>query len=204
MTAARHLAPVLMTAQRGGNAAPTPAKMSFFDLQAKFWQLHEEANFTASETHLYFFLLHQFNAARWPAKLFRKRNQVAADAGLDFKTVDKTRAKLVARGLLTYDPGNKSLTAAWALSDGVPIEGKISPQSDMNSSQIEGNNSPAFGTNKPDCSQIEGKISPPYKEEEKDTLTTTRKDQVQEKTKTLPLARRWWAREILMSWLRLG
>ena len=167
-------------AQRGG-LAPTPApaaKMSFYDLQNKFWELHDEATFSPAETHLYFYLLRLFNAARWPAKIYRKRNALAYEVSLDFKTLDKARAKLESRGLLTYVAGNKVQSAIWSLADSSQIQGKISLESE-NSSQMEGNNSAAFGSNKLDCSQMEGKISPLYKEEEK---TTTKEE---EKTPTV-------------------
>jgi hypothetical protein len=167
MSAAHRLpdhVPAPMIAQRGGPA--TCPKMSFYDLQNRFWQLHAEASFSVGATHLYFYLLHQFNVARWPEKLYRKRNQLAAELSIDVKSLDTARERLVARGLLTYEPGDKVKSAIWSLGDCSQMEGKISPSSE-NSPQMEGKFSLAKRDNTPDSPQMEGKISPLYKEEEK-------------------------------------
>lgn len=151
--------------------------MSFYELQDRYFRLHAERSFAVADTHLYFYLLHQFNAARWPEKLFRKRNEVAAGAGIDVKTLDTARTRLAARGLLAYEPGDKVKSAVWALAYGTLLEGKISLQSE-DCSRMEGKISPTSGNNTPDSSRMEGKISPLYKEEEK---TTTKEEE-----KTLP------------------
>ena len=140
--------------------------MSLYDLHNHFWQLHAEQSFQPSDSHLYFYLLHQFNAARWPVLLYRKRNQVAADSGLDVKTVDKARARLEARGLVIYDPGDQAKSATWRLGNAADLEGKNSLPAE-NAPPLEGKNSPPTGEELPKASQLEGKNSLPYKEEEK-------------------------------------
>lgn len=131
MTAARHLAPVLMTAQRGGGLAPTPAKMNFYDLQNLFWQLDASERFSGNETRLYFYWLNRLNAGLngeyWPDEYPRWGKQVEADLGLTDKTLAAARTVLVKRGLLSYREGTKSRAALWGL-------GKISRN---NSGQYE-------------------------------------------------------------------
>ncbi|MGI4834654.1 MAG: hypothetical protein ACRYFK_14455 [Janthinobacterium lividum] len=177
-----------LRAERGGLApTATAPKMSFYDLQNKFWDLHDEASFSPAETHLYFYLLRLFNAARWPEKIYRKRNTLAAEVNLDFKTLDKARARLEGRGLLTYVAGNKGQSAAWSLADCSQMEGNISLASE-NSSQMEGNISSPKRNNQPDCSQMEGNISLAKPAAYKERARFEEKTIGKEEEKTLSLA----------------
>jgi hypothetical protein len=140
--------------------------MSIYDLQTRFWQLHAEQSFKPSDSHLYFYLVNQFNAARWPDKLYRKRNQVAADSGLDVKTVDTARARLQERGLIVYDPGDQSKSATWSLCDGCESGGRNSLPPEK-PSEMKGNFSLPITDDSAKPSEMKGKNSLPYKEEEK-------------------------------------
>lgn len=165
----------VLTAQRGGLAPTAPAKMSLYDLMSRFWQLNDEHAFTAKETRLYFYLLNEFNSARWAARIYRKTTQICADLSADKNTVNGARAALEARGLVFYKAGNPGASAVWSLTEEV----KNSPMQPVERLEVEVKNSPQVPTIRPERLEVEVNFSPTYKEEEK---TTT---QEEEKTPTV-------------------
>jgi hypothetical protein len=176
MSAARlsHPAPVLMHAQRGGESAPTPAKMSFYDLQNLFWQLYASERFSGTETCLYFYWLNRLNAGLngeyWPAEYPRWSKQVEADLGLTDKTLAKARTVLVKRGLLSYREGSKSRAAVWGLGK---IARNNSDQSDEIAPHMSRKDSDQSGTITPHMSRNNSGL---YKEKTKDLNNDKDKD----------------------------
>ncbi len=159
-----------------GFTLPTLTKMSLYDLMSQFWQLNDEQAFTAKETRLYFYLLNQFNSARWAAKIYRKTTQICADLSADKNTVNGARAALEARGLVFYQAGNPGASAVWSLT----AEVKNSPVDNSERFEVEVKNSLQSQTNPAERFEVEVKNSPTYKEEEKILL--------EDKEKTLPPA----------------
>jgi hypothetical protein len=133
--------------------------MTYFELIDQFWRLDAECSFSAGETRLYFYLLNQFNASRWAAKIYRRTNQVAADLNADAKTVDASRRGLEARTLVRYVAGNKSMSATWALQ----MDGKNSGQSAAHTVDIDRNFSGSSSPNPADRVEMDGKNSGPIR-----------------------------------------
>jgi hypothetical protein len=176
MSAAPRLAsaPVLMTAQRGGESAPAPAKMSFYDLQALFWQLDAVQRFSGTETRLYFYWLNRLNAGLngefWPAEYPRWGKQVEADLGLTDKTLAAARTALVTRGLLSYREGTKTRAATWGLGK---INRNNSGQSAEMTTGMARNNSGQSGDMTPNMSRNNSGL---YKEKTKTSSRVEDKD----------------------------
>lgn len=89
--------------------------MNFIALSNRFWRMHREDGFSPSESHLYWCLLNAFNEAgqksQWPDSVRFTDGALAFLAGLNPKTVDATRKKLIARGLIeteSHGQGNRS------------------------------------------------------------------------------------------------
>jgi len=176
MSAARHAhpAPVLMTAQRGGESVPTTAKMSFYDLQNLFWQLDASERFSGTETRLYFYWLNRLNAGLngeyWPDEYPRWGKQVEADLGLTDKTLAAARTVLVKRGLLAYKEGSKSRAATWGLGK---ITRNNSDQSEEIAPHMSRKDSGQSGSIPPKMSRNNSGL---YKEKTKTSSTTEDKD----------------------------
>lgn len=159
-----------------------PTKLSYFELLDQFWRLDAERSFTANETRLYFYLLNQFNSARWGAKICRRTNQVAADLNADHKTINTARLILETRGLVSYEAGNKVIAATWRLAygaagDGPEMDGNNSRQSESDCSQIDGKNYRSSGSNTADSSGMDGKNSRLYKEKNKTSSVVEEKEE---------------------------
>jgi hypothetical protein len=173
MTTSRHAHPVLMTAQRGGEV-PTPAKMSFYDLQNQFWQLDASERFSGTETRLYFYWLNRLNAGLngeyWPDEYPRWGKQVEADLGLTDKTLAAARTVLVKRGLLSYREGTKSRAALWGLGK---ISRNNSGQSEEMTPDMSRKDSDQSGTISPNMSRNNSGL---YKEKTKDLNNDKDKD----------------------------
>jgi hypothetical protein len=167
-------APVLMTAQRGGELAPTSAKMSFYALQDLFWQLDAAQRFSGTETRLYFYWLNRLNAGLngeyWPAEYPRWGKQVEADLGLTDKTLAAARTALVTRGLLSYKEGTKTRAASWGLGK---ISRNNSGQSDDITPDMARNNSGQSGDMAPNMSRNNSGL---YKEKTKTSSRVEDKD----------------------------
>lgn len=148
-----------------------PRPMDFFQLQARFWQLHEVEYFSPVETMLYQYWLNRFNIGngpqdRWPGSLTRKVTDVADDLGLTENTVAKARTGLEKRGLLCYRAGNKTRIAAWGLDPvAFNIDLKNSGQSVTIDRNISGQYTHNDLKNSGQSEVIDLKNSGPYKEE---------------------------------------
>jgi hypothetical protein len=94
---------------------PSPPKSPIYELQDTFWKKDNVQHFSPTATRLYFYWLHQFNAAFWPVQLARRSRQVEADLGLTDKTLAAARKGLVDRGMLAYQEGGKRHAAVWQL-----------------------------------------------------------------------------------------
>lgn len=154
--------------------------MSYFELLEQFWQLDAERTISASASKLYFYLLNEFNTPRWPAKIYRRANQVYADLNVDKKSLATAIATLEERGLIKHVAGNTSRAAEWFLNYGraaewCPAKGNNSPQQAPQWSGTEGNNSPSFGTTDPESAGTKGKNSPSIR---------NRQDQIVEEDQT--------------------
>ncbi|RPD45481.1 hypothetical protein DNI29_19055 [Hymenobacter sediminis] len=175
----------LRTDAAGSYTPPTlvPRPMDFFQLQDRFWRMHNEENFSPVAAMLYSYWLNRFNIGngpqdRWPGALARKVTQVAADLGLNENTVAKARTELEKRGLVFYRAGNKTRAAQWGLdasafkialknsgqSEGIDL--KISGQCEPDNLQMNLKNSGQNGI-------IDLKISGPYKEENNCSVVKT-------------------------------
>jgi hypothetical protein len=166
--------PVLRV-ERGG-LAPTasPAKMSFYDLQALFWQLDAVQRFSGTETRLYFYWLNRLNAGLngeyWPDEYPRWGKQVEADLGLTDKTLAAARTVLVARGLLSYKEGTKTRAATWGLGK---ISRNNSGQSADMTPNMSRNNSDQSPSIPPNMSRNNSGL---YKEKTKTSSSVEDKD----------------------------
>ena len=157
-------------ADGAGSYAPpvlSPRPMDFFQLQDRFWQLDAQQSFTPAETRLYMYWLNRFNKEFWPGSLPRTVKQVAADLSMDEKTIDKARKALEERGLISYQAGNKKVSAQWFLP--AQVDRKNSGQTSKNSPQMDRKNSGANEGNPENSPQMDRKNSAPYKEENKNS-----------------------------------
>lgn len=175
-------APTVLTAQRGGLLTSCPAKMDFYQLQARFWQLEAEQPFSATETKFYFYWLNRFNAGngpgeRWPAYLRRFVKQVAADLSLDEKTVAKVATNLEKRGLLRYDPGTRTQAATWKLGIDDRKNSASNQVTAPQTSHLNRNNSAQSGRFEPRTSHDDRKNSAPYKEEEENSSVVENREE---------------------------
>ena len=154
--------------------------MSYFELLEQFWQLDAERTISASASKLYFYLLNEFNTPRWPAKIYRRANQVYADLNVDKKSLATAISTLEERGLIKHIAGNTSRAAEWFLNYGraaewCQAEGKNSPQPTAQWSGTEGKNSPSFGTTEPESAGTKGKNSPPIRNRQDQIVKLFRK-----------------------------
>lgn len=95
--------------------------MNYIELINRFWGINREYRFNASETALYFHLLHVANSLRWKNP-FREGNiSITASIGLSESTIQRARIRLVEAKLIEYTSGKKKreLTEYFILGNGL-------------------------------------------------------------------------------------
>ncbi|HEY4788034.1 MAG TPA: hypothetical protein VIH57_18395 [Bacteroidales bacterium] len=76
--------------------------MNYIELINRFWRCTMEHRFTASDTLLYFYLLHTCNQLGWKMPFGHSDRHLAALTGLSVSTVRGSKTRLQQRGLITF------------------------------------------------------------------------------------------------------
>jgi hypothetical protein len=77
--------------------------MNYIKLINQFWLLNTEHSFTASDTKLYFYLIHTCNLLGWKMPFGHSDRHLAAVTELSVPTVRECKKRLSERGLLLYE-----------------------------------------------------------------------------------------------------
>jgi len=81
--------------------------MKYLDYINSFWKQHEEEEFTAFETQLYFYLLHRANRNFWVSSFSVSTNLVCVELKMSRPTFTKVRNKLKQKGLIDFMEGKR-------------------------------------------------------------------------------------------------
>ncbi len=81
--------------------------MTYIDLINNFWERYYDDPFSSAEVHLYFFLLNEYNRNSRTNAFELSNRRILLTTGLSEKTVIAARNRLVQRGLLKFDAGQR-------------------------------------------------------------------------------------------------
>lgn len=90
-------------------------KSSYLDLINNFWTLHEDFNFSVSETALYFGLLNIANRLHWKDSFSKTNDYLRAFIGFNEKTLINSRHKLKQRGLIDFTTGKNKIPTKYRI-----------------------------------------------------------------------------------------
>lgn len=74
--------------------------MNYLELITKFWKLDLERPFTASDTRLYFYLVHTCNTLGWKNPFGHSDRHLALNVSVSVNTIRKAKHRLVEAGLI--------------------------------------------------------------------------------------------------------
>lgn len=82
-----------------------------------FWQLHEQYGLNASDTALYFYLLEVCNITNWANPFRRNTAKLLADLKISRSSLERSRKRLKAAGILKFRSVNGTANVTYQLFD---------------------------------------------------------------------------------------
>ena len=81
--------------------------MNYIELINLFWKLDRERPFTASDTRLYFYLVHTCNTLGWKNPFGHSDRHLALNVSVSVNTIRKAKHRLIAAGLIYIETPEK-------------------------------------------------------------------------------------------------